>query len=219
MSLREHGVAFDTELIDLQDKPANFTALYAGACADPRSRAKVPLLELGADGPVLIESLVICDFLDDAADADGRPDPAERANARLYANLFQSAISYVPILKAEAGSDDEAAAIASLREGMAAMDAYLKAHGEAGGPYLLGSRWSYAESTTAPFAARFATVLPALRPDLDPYAMMADDGLSALSAWMEAVVSRPSCVETLPAADVLVGNYRKLLERIKAAPA
>lgn len=174
------------------------------------------MLELDAGrGPVLVESMIICDYLDDAH--GGAPlEPAARANARLFAHLFSSALSYVPILRAEAGSDEEAAAIVALREGMAAIDGYLVAHGEAGGPFLLGA-WSVAETATAPFAQRFVSVLPGLRPRLDPRAMMRDDGLTRLAAWVDAVVARPSAVATVPPESELVEGYSKLLERMKAA--
>ena len=63
-------------------------------------------------------------------------------------------------------------------------------------------------------------VLPGLRPELEPTRWLADDGLARLSLWVDAVVARPSCVDTLPPTAELTASYQKLLERFQsAAPA
>ena len=49
--------------------------------------------------------------------------------------------------------------------------------------------------------------------------MLADGGLAHFSRWLDAVVARPSCVETCPPAAELVEGYVKLLERMKAMKA
>jgi len=202
--------------VDLQNKPENFTQLYLKACADGGARAKVPMLEVqDGDTTTLIESMVVLEYLEDIAPE--RLNAKSRANARLFATLFQPALSYIPILKAEPGSDDEAAAIDALRTGLRAIDSYLTSHGNAEGPFLLGERFSLAEAATAPFAQRFAAVLPGLRPDLDPQSLMRDDGLTRLASWLEAVCERESCVATLPPTEELVTNYKKLLERMASA--
>ena len=46
-----------------------------------------------------------------------------------------------------------------------------------------------------------------------------EDGCERLAAWMEAVCSRPSCVDTLPPADEICDSYGKLVERMKAMSA
>lgn len=214
VSLRELGLEHETCVIDLQDKPENFTALYLRASADVNARAKVPILE--ADDAVLIESQIICDYLDDLVGSECTA--AQRANARLFATLFQPAMGYIDILKAEAGSEAEAAAVAKLREGMRAMNAYLLEHGSPDGPFLLG-KWSGAESSTAPFATRVATVLPGLRPSIDPFAMMEEMKLKRLSMWLTAVCSRPSMTGTTPPPAELVESYSKIVERMKAMAA
>jgi len=203
-------------MVNLQEKPANFSSLYATACADERSRAKVPILEDQDDGTALIESMVIIEYLDDLVEVE--LSPRERANARLFAQLFQPASSYIAILKADEGSEAEAEAVQTLRDGLRALDAYLRRHGSTDGPFLLGNRFSLAETATAPFAQRFATVLPGLRPSLDPKVMMAEDGLDRLAEWMDAVCARASCVATLPPADDLVASYARLIEQMKGGP-
>jgi len=213
VSLREHGLDHETCIVDLQNKPENFTALYLRASSNAQASAKVPILEIN-DDTVLIESAVICDYLDDLVGS--KCSAADRANARLFATLFQPAMGYINILKAEPGSQAEAQAVEKLREGMRAMNGYLSAHGRPDGPFLLGNEWTSAESNTAPFATRFSTVLPGLRPSVDPQRLMEEDGLDALQRWMGAVCSRESCVSTTPPADELVASYAKLVERMKS---
>ena len=203
--------------MDLQDKPQNFTALYAAACADASMRAKVPILEVG-DGDVLIESGVIVEYLEDLAPTSSL-SVSDRAKARLFATLAQPALSVIPLLKADAGSDEEADAVVELRQKLQALDDYLVQHGDSAGPFLLGETFSLAECTLAPFAQRFAAVLPGLRPAIDPYALMTDSGLDRLSVWMKAVTTRESCVSTLPPAEELCASYSKLIERMKVASA
>jgi len=225
ITLAEHGLPHQTRLVDLQDKPEDFTSVYRDACADPEARAKVPILEgISSDGTpfVLTESLVICDFIEEAEAAKPRT-PTQRASARLFSTLFPQWLSYVPILKAEPGSVEEAKAVDALRAGLRAADAFLRKQDEqqlaAAGPFLLGNDFSLAETATAPFALRFVKVLPGLRPALQPEAIMAEEGLSRLSAWMGAVGARASCTNSLPPDDTLVESYARLLERMRATPA
>jgi len=215
ISLREHSFTHEVEMVDLQDKPANFTSLYTVACADETARAKVPVLEVGDD--VLIESMVICEYLDEMANSEVAA--IDKANARLFAALAQPALSMIPILKAEPGSLEEEKAVQDVCDKLIALDRYLENHASSDGPFLLGQSFSIAECALAPFAQRFATVLPGLRPDLDPYALISDRGLARLGVWLKAVTNRDSCVATLPPAKELVQSYSRLIDRMKAMPA
>ena len=188
--------------------------MYKSASGDENLSAKVPLLE--SDDGVLIESMVILEYLEDVAPST--LTPAQRARARLFATLFPGRLSSFGILKADAGSDEEATAVEKLRTDLRAMDAFLSASDEAG-PYLHGGEFSYAEYAAAPFAQRLAIVLPGLRPALGLDAWWESE-LPRLAKWMEAVCSRPSCVDSLPPAEEMMDSYTKMVERIKAmAPA
>jgi len=207
-------------LIDLQQKPADFTAMYARACADDTMSAKVPMLEV--DGAVLIESMVILEYLEDLTGTEASLSAAARARARLFATLAPQWLSMVAILRADAQSDDEAAAVAKCRTGLRSLNDFLVATPTASseaGPFLLGSSFSLAEAACAPFVQRFFTVLPALRPAIDPRNWLVEDGLDRLNEWADAVRTRPSCIETLPADAVLVDGYARLIERMKAMAA
>ena len=103
-------------VIDLQAKPEAFCDLYQQACTDPGMSAKVPLLE--TDDGVLIESMVIVEYLEDQSAEQSSLTAAQRARARLFATLFPAWMNWVGVLRAEPNSEEEAAAVAKLREGM-----------------------------------------------------------------------------------------------------
>ena len=217
------SVAHDKVVIDLQAKPDDFISLYKSAVADPKLSAKVPLLEANDGKAVIAESMVILDYLEDLSPAS-QFTAEQKARMRLFANLFPGRLSSFGILKAEPGSEEETAAVDKLREDLRAMDAFLAetTTDSAGGPFLFGSDFSYAEAAAAPFAQRLAIILPNLRPAveggrpaLDPKAWMAEDSLTRLSDWMDAVCARPSCVDSLPPPDELCASYSAMVERMK----
>lgn len=202
-------------MVDLQDKPDDFVALYRTAISDPTGRGVVPMLECDGD-TVLAESMVILDYLEDVSPSQLTAE--QRARARLFATLFPGRLSSLGILRTEPGSSDELTAVKKLRGDLRAMDQFLDdTPGE--GPFLFGAEFSYAEAAAAPFAQRMAIVLPGVRPAHDPRAWIAEDGLSRLSDWLDAVCDRPSCTDTLPPAAELVTSYSKMVERMKAAQA
>jgi len=208
----EKALPHDKTIVDLQDKPADFVAMHRKAMSDPGARGVVPVLE-GDDGFVLAESMVILDYLEELAPVAGQT-AEQRARARLFAALFPGRLSSFPILKADSGSDEEAAAVAKLRADLRAMNTFLLESGGAG-PFLLGEAFSYAECAAAPFAQRLRLVLAGLRPELDVSAWVEEDKLQRLDAWMDAVCARPSCVESLPPPEELVESYGKMVERMK----
>ena len=65
IALNERNIPHEKCLVDLQNKPENFTQAYARASP---ARAKVPVLEVGDD--VLVESMVILEYLDRESAAD-----------------------------------------------------------------------------------------------------------------------------------------------------
>ena len=161
--------------------------------------------------------MVILDYLEEIQPTPGC-DAAQRARMRLFATLFPSRLSSFGILKADVGSEEEQAAVATLRKTLKAMNDFLVSSSDERGPFLFGEEFSYAESAAAP-AQRLSIVLPGLRPHLNPMKWMEEDGCERLAAWMEAVCSRPSCVDTLPPADEICDSYGKLVERMKAMSA
>lgn len=200
-------------VVDLQDKPDDFVALYRTAMSDPNGRGVVPMLECNDGSTVLAESMVLLDYLDDIQPPSLTPE--QRARARLFATIFPGRLGSFGILKCDPDSSDESAAVEKLRADLKAMDQFLAETGP--GPFLFGTDFSYAEAAAAPFAQRLIHVLPGIRPKLDPKVWMADDGLLRLATWMEAVCERESCVESLPPPAELVESFSKMVERMKAA--
>jgi len=205
--------------VDLQDKPANFTAIYAQAVAteDPTlARAKVPVLEhLDEGSPPLVESLIVCEYLEDRWPMMAELTAQQRAAVRLFVEKFNAAMSYAALLRAEEGSEAEAQAKEALTTGMQAMDSYLRTYANAQGPFFLGDRFSLAEEACAPFALRLWHVLPALRPQHSPAQILTEHKLTRLSSWLEAVVERPSVKATALAPDEMVESFAKMLDRMK----
>jgi len=216
ISLIERRLQYETTVVDLQDKPEAFKSLYAAACGDPTMSAKVPILQTD-DDTTLIESMVIVEYLDDLS-APGGYSAEEKARARMWATLVPNWLSWFSILRTDAGSEEEEQAVAKVRDGLRAMDAFLKAGG-GGGPFVLGDEFSSAEAATAPFISRLMLVLPGLRPELVPTRWLEEDGLTHCAAWAEAVVHRQSVSDTLPAAGELQQSYQKMMERFKSMAA
>ena len=214
ISLLERQLPHEKILIDLQDKPEDFKALYASACADPDMSAKVPIMTTD-DGNTLIESMVILEYLY----SDTKYTAEEMATARLWATLVPTWLNWFSVLRTDPGSDAENEAMQKLRAGLRAMDAFLETKCKGDGPFVLGDTFSFAECATAPFAQRLAAVLPGMRPSLDVSKYMATEKLSHVSRWMTAVCERPSCVETLPPKEELQESYERLMERMKAMAA
>lgn len=191
------------------------------ATDDPTlARAKVPVLEHLDDGsPPLVESLVIAEYLEDRFPVMATRSAEQRAAVRLFVEKFNGAMSYMALLRAEPGSEAETEAKAALAAGMQAMDSFLRAYADSEGPFFFGSTFSLAEEACAPFALRFWHVLPAMRPEHAPRAMLEEGKLERLRAWLEAVVERPSVKATAMAPDEMVQSYANMLERMKAMAA
>ena len=163
IALAEKGVAHETVVIDLRDRP--------GWLYEMNPVGKVPVLV--DDGWVLPESAVINDYLEDRyLEPQLLPsDPAERAAVRLL--IFRHddfTRPYYALRREELGADvDFAAALASI-------DAVL---GEA--PYLTGSAFGLADVSYVPWLIRARDLLGV---SLEPYPRLAD--------WLARLSERPS---------------------------
>ena len=164
-----------------------------------------------------MESLVICEYLEDRWPASEARSAQRRAACRLFVDRYSAAMPYMPLLRAEEGSEAEAEARRALEEGMRAVDAFLCEYADGDGPFFFGESFSLAEEACAPFALRLMRVLPALRPQHDPASMLEALGLARLTTWLDAVVQRPSVTSTAPPASDMVAASKLLLERMKGA--
>jgi glutathione S-transferase len=133
---------------------------------------RIPVLEAG--DTMLVESLALLDYLEDAhPSARGlRPaDSVNRARVRMIALLFDHNVIkamggvFVQLLKPQPDSDAARAAFDEVTTEMGKLTVYFDAHGPA-----VGGEWSTADCAIAPFAflmdalaAGFNTVSPTRR--------------------------------------------------------
>lgn len=232
------GLTYETVKVDLQNKSQEFVDLYAVANPLPGARAKVPLLQIIAGAnpekeQVLTESLVLTEYI---AEQYGRdkllPSTAQdRATMRLFTELCgASCFSYIPILRAQQtknhepdnnNSDDYQSAVETFQQGLIKANAFLQHYmtkSQSGGPFLFGDGFSVAECNAAPFVQRACTILPAFC-QIDVWQLCDELNLPYLRRWMQAVLTRPSVVETGVPPDEMIGNVQRLLERMATAAA
>jgi glutathione S-transferase len=161
--LAEKDVEYEPIEIDLADRPA---WIY-----EKNSTGRVPVLE--EDGWLLPESAVIMEFLDErypeppllAADA------ADRALARLW--IFRHDDFTKPYYALRRGEDDAAARFDAE---LAKLDAALTLR-----PWLGGSEYGLADIAYVPWVLRARDMLG-----------VALDRFSAVAAWLDRLVERPS---------------------------
>ena len=222
-------------MVDLQNKPQEFVDLYALANPIPGARAKVPLLEVtdeegsGDEKVLLAESLVIAEYIAEKYGSNILlPSSAkDRATMRLFTELCGSSFShYIPILRAQNAEQAEAA-IQALKDSLVNVDIFLKHYYSSSGPFLAGKQFSLAECNAAPFVFRVCTILPAFTGKegatgntvVDPMQICDELDLKHLKRWMQAVLERPSVVETSGSKEEMIASTSRLLERFAAMAA
>lgn len=205
---------------DLENKSQEFQDLYAQANPLPGARAKVPLLEVTEDKEktLLCESLVVADYVAEQFGAQGTsllPASAkDRATMRLFTELCGSSFSYFPILRSQ--GEKQKAALESFKADLAATDTFLKRHKSS--PFLFGGDFSLAECNAAPFVQRACAILPALTSgenSANPMEICDELGLVHLKAWMQAILKRPSVIETGVDEQVMVERTTAMLKRME----
>ena len=163
IALAEKGVAYETVVVDLGDRP---TWIY-----EKNPLGKVPVLE--EDELVLPESVVINEYLEER---HPKPplwpaDPAERAEGRLLVERFDSLSR--PYYALRRGEDD---ARDRLGDQLALLDDRL-----AGRPFLTGREFGLADIAYLPWILRAESSLGV---DLDDHPTLAE--------WVERAAGRPS---------------------------
>ncbi|CAM9563534.1 unnamed protein product [Heterosigma akashiwo] len=217
----EKGLEFDLEIVDLQNKPAAFNELYSSISVCPKDSSKVPVLE---DGDVkLIESAIILQYLEDAYPGQGQrllPAAAnERAIVRLFMDTYEKTLGPLIFKALQAESEAARAAVREdVQYALRACDAFLRRHGKAGGPFLLGEEFSLAEGHCGPMVTRLGPVLQAFG-GVDLVGECGASGCDRLAGWLAAVAERPSVAATSPAPEKTVEGFRAMRERMAAAAA
>lgn len=219
IALVEKDLPFDHKIVSLQDKPKDFTDLYAEINPDSAASAKVPIL-VDEDGTRVIESMVVVEYLDDKYPEQGQrllpQAAADRAKVRLFAQMFGDKLtpSMFALLRADTKAG-VAEAADKMGQALEVLDKLLRTHGsQEGGDYFLGGTYSMAETATTPFVKRAVVVLPQVR-DYDVMAAIKEKGLDRLESWVKSSLARPSATGTGPSEESMVDGMRKFVVPIK----
>ena len=169
LCLLEKGLPFEEEIVDLADKPEHFKEKYASLSPVPTARAKVPILEVGAEGEegyfALIESEVVARFIAREWAERGTqlipPSPADEALMNLFVAVFMEEVSGLSFSFLGAKSDEAVAkGYEKLLGGLQSVENCLNVHGnEEGGSFFFGGQYTLAEALTAPFVIRMSANL------------------------------------------------------------
>ncbi|KAK3842024.1 MAG: glutathione S-transferase [Linnemannia gamsii] len=176
---------------------------------------EVPALKT-ADGNVVLESLIIAEYLADLNPEAGllSNDPLQRAQSRYLIQHWTSR-TQPAIAKASLALDsptEEAKALDLAEAELEKVDALLSnVNITQAGPYFLGAQFSYADLALAPFLARGYLVTAfheeSVQKAFDER-LKANKNLQRFLAWREAVVERPSVQKSLPSKEVVLDAYR-----------
>jgi glutathione S-transferase len=169
--LAEKGVPFTRTTIDIDDKPAWFTAISP--------LGKVPVLLVG-EQPVF-ESAVIAEYLEETREPRLHPaDPLEKARHRGWMEVCGAMLGDTWTIET---TRDEAAFEAACRGLRAKFQRFEAQIGD--GPFFAGARFCLVDSFAAPVFRYFDTF-----DRMAPLGVL--DGLPKVLAWRAALAARPS---------------------------
>lgn len=184
--LREKGVEFDVDYVDLKNKPDWFLELSP--------TAKVPTLEVTTDDGrrvVLFESLVINEYLEETA--GGRRmlpgDPLDRARARAWIEYSTALLQDCFALTA---ARDEEALAPVLERVRARLDRLERELGD--GPFFLGEAMSLVDVAFVPALQRLR-----FADELYPPMGLFNGQRSRVTRWWQSIEARPSVPGSAPA--------------------
>jgi glutathione S-transferase len=177
MTLREKGIAYDIDYVDLSNKPDWFVEL------SPLS--KVPVLEVTRDDGskvVLFESVVINEYLDDATEGSMLPaDPLDRAHSRAWIEFGTAVLSDAFSVTS---AKDEAELSEVLKKLGGKLDRLEREIGE--GPFFLGAEVSLVDAAFTPALQRLSWAN-----EIHP-AMAIFEGRPKVARWWSALAERES---------------------------
>eukprot|EP00600_Ochromonadales_sp_CCMP1393_P005076 CAMPEP_0174960370 /NCGR_PEP_ID=MMETSP0004_2-20121128/3668_1 /TAXON_ID=420556 /ORGANISM="Ochromonas sp., Strain CCMP1393" /LENGTH=255 /DNA_ID=CAMNT_0016208739 /DNA_START=18 /DNA_END=785 /DNA_ORIENTATION=- len=218
------NVDFELRMVDLQNKPEDFNAMYASISPwGTETSSKVPIFEEEAEdgaGIKLIESGVITNYVADKFPLDGSSFTAEEsAAARLFADTFEKTLGglTMPIMKASGDADAIQAVAEKIQSSIGILNSYLLRISPEG-PFVLENKFSVAEMMTAPFLQRLIPVAKHFV-GVDVLAQCQEMKADRLLKWIEATLARESVSSIQVDDNQLIASYMKMMERIKAMSA
>ncbi|KAJ2467468.1 hypothetical protein GGI03_001545 [Coemansia sp. RSA 2337] len=201
-------VPYVVEEIDLKNKPDWYHLV--------NPQLKVPALRT-PDGTILIESLVIAEFVADQFPEAGllSTNATERAQLRLFIELFGTRVSpfiYKSLTSAEV--EDQKKAEESLLAGIRAVNDELeiqwKRSSGKGGPFWYGDKFGFAEIALVSFVGLLAVprhYRGVVVPETEEYA--------AFNKWKTAFSKHPGFTDVKPEDALLIENYKKFVAETK----
>ncbi|SDH03028.1 glutathione S-transferase [Pseudomonas benzenivorans] len=171
ITLNEKQIAHERIYVDLGNKPDWFLAMSP--------LGKVPLLQVD-DGPVLFESAVICEFLDEITPDSLHPvDPLVKARHRAWIEFGSQLLNDIAKLY---NAPLDAAFLDSLK---VIRDKMRRLENEVRGPFFAGARFSIVDATYGPVFRYFDT--------LDRYLPLdVFEHCPHLQRWRAQLAERPS---------------------------
>lgn len=183
--LHETGVAFDLEEIDLKNKPGWFVELSP--------TGKVPTLVVSTDDGgqvVLFESLVINEYLDEAAGAPMLPrDPLAKARIRAWIEYSTALLQDCFALTAAKDEDALAPIIERVTTKLDRLETEVGS-----GPFYLGEAMSLVDAAFVPALQRLK-----FSDELYPSMALFGDQRPCVTRWWRAIEARPSIPASAPA--------------------
>ncbi|MEP4378270.1 MAG: glutathione S-transferase family protein [Alphaproteobacteria bacterium] len=193
MALREKGVDFDLNVIDLNDKPDWFLKISP--------YGKVPVLRHGET--VIFESSVINEYIEDIfPDHPLLPkDPADKARARIWIDFAN--VRFVPQLyKLLLAQEPEKQAVHAEKLTEALLMMERDGLSQSPGPYWLGDEVSLVDFTFLPHSLRLS-VIEHYRDFRVP------DECVKVREWLDLMGQRPSVTEIAPTKERVIQGWSK----------
>jgi glutathione S-transferase len=196
VTLRQKGVDFYIEYIDLGDKPDWFVAMSP--------LGKVPTLEVTLDDGstvVLFESVVINEYLDEVTEGSMLPAaPLERAQARGWIAFSNALLS--DCLAVTSAKDDEA--LAKVMERLCTKLDRLEQQIDTG-PFFLGAEMSLVDAAFTPALQRLQWA-----DEIHP-ALAIFKGRPRVARWWKALAAQDSVQRS--AVDDLHAQFKQMIGR------
>ena len=187
--LKEKGVDYDIEYIDVYDPPAWFQEISP--------TGKVPVLQV--DGEVLFESAVIGEYLDEVYPPSLHPaDPLQKAKSRAWMEYTSPLYSdtFNLMMAKSKGSTDKF--IDSMKNTLAGLE-----KAKQNKPWFNGYAFSLADISAAPFFVRVAFFKRHFNIDVL-------EGFENLQAWSKDLLARQTVIDSIVEGfdEIMIGRMK-----------